>query len=129
MKSYTVKEIASLLSVNEETVRRWIRSKELKARQISRKSGNVISEEQLNAFLATHPNYSRKEEGIVSYSGDETVSVNVRIAELKAQMESHKALLKEKKKEVKNIESVLKEEEKLLEKWKKEKKKGKKKNG
>jgi len=56
MKNYTVKEIASLLSVNEETVRRWVRSGELSARQISRKSGNVISEENLNAFLASHPN-------------------------------------------------------------------------
>lgn len=57
--SYTVKQISNLLDVNQETVRRWIRQGILEANQSSKKAGNVILENQLNAFLAAHPKYSR----------------------------------------------------------------------
>lgn len=56
---YTVKQISNLLDINPETVRRWIRQGELKAKQKSKKDGNVISENQLNAFLISHPKYSQ----------------------------------------------------------------------
>lgn len=40
MKIYTVNEIAYLLGLNPETIRRWVRSGKLKAIQNSRKEGN-----------------------------------------------------------------------------------------
>lgn len=56
---YTVKQISDLLDVNPETVRRWIRQGKLKSTQQSKKNGNIISENQLNTFLISHPKYSQ----------------------------------------------------------------------
>lgn len=58
LKTYNVKEIAELLKTNPETVRRWIRSGKLKADIDSRKGGNVVTEQMLNAFLKTTPKYA-----------------------------------------------------------------------
>lgn len=58
MKSYTVKEVAELLQVNPETVRRWIRNKKLVAQKTSNKGGNKILERELRAFLKTSPGYA-----------------------------------------------------------------------
>lgn len=62
MKTYTVAQVAELLSVYPETVRRWIRGGDLKADQTSRKGGNVISEESLHEFLTqdSHAKYRRE---------------------------------------------------------------------
>lgn len=62
MKTYTVAQVAELLSVYPETVRRWIRGGDLKAEQSSRKGGNVISEESLREFLDkdSHARYRRE---------------------------------------------------------------------
>ena len=60
MKTYTVKQIAQMLDTNPETVRRWIRDDKLKAVQISRKDGNVVSEDELKHFLRTVPKYLSK---------------------------------------------------------------------
>ena len=60
MKTYSVKQIAEMLETNPETVRRWIRDKKLKATQISRKSGNVVSEDDLKYFLSSTPKYLSK---------------------------------------------------------------------
>ena len=57
MKTYTVKEIAALLQINPETVRRWIRDGKMGADITTRKSGNVISEDAFNAFLKSFPKY------------------------------------------------------------------------
>ena len=45
MRNYNVVEIAKLLNVNKETVRRWIRSGDLKSTKTSKKHGNIINEE------------------------------------------------------------------------------------
>lgn len=58
MRTYTVKQISEMLNTNPETVRRWIRSGKLEATQDSRKSGNIITEEMLKAFLLTTPKYA-----------------------------------------------------------------------
>lgn len=58
MRTYNVKEIAKLLNTNPETVRRWIRSGKLEAIQDSRKEGNVVTEQMLNAFLKASPKYA-----------------------------------------------------------------------
>lgn len=59
MKQYTVAEIANLLNIDKETIRRWIRSNKLKASQASRKIGNVVEEEDLYEFLQTMPKYRK----------------------------------------------------------------------
>lgn len=51
MKYFTVKDISSILSVNEETVRRWIREDKLYAERGSGRQGSKISEESLKRFL------------------------------------------------------------------------------
>ena len=60
MKTYSVKQIAELLSTNPETVRRWIRDNKLKAVQISRKDGNIVTEAELERFLKATPKYLSK---------------------------------------------------------------------
>lgn len=57
MRKYNVTEIAKLLNVNEETVRRWIRFEGLKATQTAKKTGNVIDEVDLFEFIRTKPKY------------------------------------------------------------------------
>lgn len=58
MESYTVKQVAELLSTNEETVRRWIRSGKLTASLTSKKSGHIITAEALNHFVKATPKYA-----------------------------------------------------------------------
>lgn len=60
MKTYSVKQIADLLETNPETVRRWIRDDKLKAVQVSRKDGNIVSEDELQRFLKATPKYLPK---------------------------------------------------------------------
>lgn len=59
MKTYTVKEIATMLNTNPETVRRWIRNGKLHAKKTSNKSGNIILETSLNTFASTMPKYQK----------------------------------------------------------------------
>lgn len=51
MEFYTVKDIANMLSVNEETVRRWIREGKLEAERGSGRQGSKISDTALKSFL------------------------------------------------------------------------------
>lgn len=60
MKTYTVAEISETLDVTRETVRRWIRSGSLKATQASKKTGNVINEQDLFIFVRRNPKYKSK---------------------------------------------------------------------
>ena len=59
MKIYNTKEIADLFGVDNETVRRWIRSGELKAEQSSRKQGNIVYEKDLLCFISDKPKYKK----------------------------------------------------------------------
>ncbi len=54
MKEYAVKEIASLLSVSDETVRRWIRDNKLVADRSAGTQGNKVKEEHLKNFLKSN---------------------------------------------------------------------------
>lgn len=54
MKKYTVAQVSEMLSVDCQTVRRWIRDGKLKAEQKTRKEGNVITEESLRIFLSNN---------------------------------------------------------------------------
>lgn len=58
MKTYNVKQIADMLDTNPETVRRWIRDKKLNAVQVSRKNGNIVTEDELQRFLTATPKYA-----------------------------------------------------------------------
>ncbi|MBQ3432082.1 MAG: helix-turn-helix domain-containing protein [Clostridia bacterium] len=60
MTTYTVKDISKLLAVDEETVRRWIRSDRLKTTLASKKTGNVITLDAFNKFLMETPKYASK---------------------------------------------------------------------
>lgn len=57
MKTYNVLEIAEIFKVNDETVRRWIRSGKLHSTMLSKKEGNVISEEELFRFAQARLKY------------------------------------------------------------------------
>lgn len=62
MKTYNVAEVAELLSVDPETVRRWIRNGKLIAQTpSSRREGNTITEEALRKFLEDnhHAKYAK----------------------------------------------------------------------
>lgn len=59
-KFYTIKEVAKMLQVNEETVRRWIRNGSMKSDISSRKQGNIIKESYLKEFLNSKPKYEKK---------------------------------------------------------------------
>ena len=59
MRIYRTKEIADLFGVDNETVRRWIRSGELKAEQSSRKQGNIVYEKDLLNFISDKPKYKK----------------------------------------------------------------------
>ena len=58
MELYTVSQIADLLKTNPETVRRWIRDGKLKASKDSNKTGNVVTENDLERFLKKSPKYA-----------------------------------------------------------------------
>lgn len=58
MGTFTVKQVAKMLCVDPETVRRWIRQGKLVAVQESRKDGNVISTEALDKFCRKYPKYA-----------------------------------------------------------------------
>lgn len=51
MNYFTVKEIAELLSVSEETVRRWIREGKLDAERGAGRQGSKVDEKALKDFL------------------------------------------------------------------------------
>lgn len=59
MKKYTVKEIAKMLDVTEEQVRRWIRNKTLKATLRSKKEGYFVYENELKSFIKGHSKYGK----------------------------------------------------------------------
>ena len=58
MDTYTVKEVAKMMNTSEETVRRWIRSGKLKANMDSRKKGSVITDAMLREFTRNTPKYA-----------------------------------------------------------------------
>jgi excisionase family DNA binding protein len=73
MRKYNVTEIAKLLNVSDETVRRWIRSGALRSTKTSNKIGNAIDEQDLFEFVQTKPKY-RKMLGSPETCLDDTIS-------------------------------------------------------
>ena len=61
MRTYTVADIAELLQVNKETVRRWIRSGDLNATLTANKTGHIVYELDLFEFIQTKkPKYKKR---------------------------------------------------------------------
>ena len=65
MRYYTISDIAKKLSINEETVRRWVRSGKLTGTRMSKKGGFKVSEFDFTNFLTEHPKYIRRYEGVL----------------------------------------------------------------
>lgn len=60
-KKYTVEEVAKIIGVDRVTVKRRIKDGSLKASIENIENGKyIISGEDFNSFLETHPRYSRK---------------------------------------------------------------------
>lgn len=58
MKKFTVKEVCKIIGFDNMTIKRRIKDGSLKA---YKENGRyIITEEDFNAFLKTHPRYSRK---------------------------------------------------------------------
>lgn len=59
--TYSVKDIADLLLIDSETVRKWIREKKINAiKQGSRKDGYLITGSDFLNFLNFNPKYARR---------------------------------------------------------------------
>lgn len=72
MRKYTVFDISEKLNVDPETVRRWIRSGEMKSTITSKKKGHIITEEDFIEFCKNSPKINarfedRLDEEIVQY--------------------------------------------------------------
>ena len=73
MEYYSVKEIAELLSVNEETVRRWIRDEKLEAERGSGRQGSKVTSEALRKFLVEN-------KGLMTTMAATTLGLNLGMA-------------------------------------------------
>lgn len=61
MEIYSVNEIAHLLGLNPETVRRWVRSGKLKAIRNSRKEGNWFTTLHIiQSPIFNNPKYNKR---------------------------------------------------------------------
>jgi len=74
MEFYTVKEIAELLLVNDETVRRWIRDNKLSAERGSGRQGSKVLSSSLRDFLYNNKGLINK--NVATELGIETIVVN-----------------------------------------------------
>lgn len=64
--SYFVEDVAAILEVDRETVRRWIRSGKLRAKAASKRNGYRISHDNLMEFAKT---YSAKTRDLLKSKG------------------------------------------------------------
>lgn len=57
MPDLSVEEVAARLSVHRETVRRWLRTGELRGYRLGFRGGWRIPEEELRRFIRSRQNY------------------------------------------------------------------------
>ena len=122
MKYYTVKDISAMLSVDRETVRRWIRAGELKSTMISRKKGNIISEEFLEEFFNEYPKYRPLDPEEVREKLNNVRELAENIEKNMKLIEANKKLINSAIKNIKTLEKQIKEQKKYLNGLAKEKK-------
>ena len=89
--TYTIYEAATLIGVNPETVRRWIRSGKLAATMTSKKEGYIIKETDLQSV------YSKDSDALNDAYRNE-------MRETKRLIQFHEAMLKHYKKHLKALE-------------------------
>lgn len=70
MEFYTVKEIAEMLLVNEETVRRWIRENKLDAERGVGRQGSKVSTDSLKKFL-------KENKGLITNSAISILGIDI----------------------------------------------------
>jgi excisionase family DNA binding protein len=58
--AFSTYEVAEMLEVNPETVRRWIRDGKLQATRDSKKNGFCVEESELKIFLHENPKYKNR---------------------------------------------------------------------
>jgi len=102
LKTYTVSEVANYFNVAPETVRRWIRKRELQATYNSKKQGNQISESAIGDFIASHPRYNKPVEenlerlaSAIKYTRTALEELTRVIHEINSEVETVTKLLKE----------------------------------
>jgi excisionase family DNA binding protein len=60
----TVEDVATLLSVHPDTVRRWIKNKELRALNLGPRAGYRISKGALDDFIREHEEHPDARSGV-----------------------------------------------------------------
>ena len=137
METYTVRQVAEMLSTNEETVRRWIRSGKLTASLSSKKSGHIITADALNHFVKATPKYASALK-VAAVSSPIAISVivggllgsmftlvegNKRVTAkdvesfLKKKIKGHMQAIKKKEAQLEKIKAEIEEEQQNLEKY------------
>ena len=66
MQKYTVFDISEKLNVDPETVRRWIRSGELKSTMNSKKKGYIVTEQDFIEFCNNTPRLNARIEDCIT---------------------------------------------------------------
>lgn len=58
-RNYNVINVAKIMGVSNETVKRWLRSGKLKGHYKAKKLGYIITAEDLDEFIETNPKYQK----------------------------------------------------------------------
>lgn len=89
---YTVCQIASMLNVNPETVRRWVRNGELDAIKTDcKKEGFLIDEKSILNFTNSHKKYK----GLIDQSNQQKSDTIQRLYEIRKRVEKIEKLVSE----------------------------------
>lgn len=106
----TVKQVAVVMRVDPETVRRWIRTGKLPAEKSSRKEGFVITNIALLEFVSRCPRYS----GLMPKQTRLNLHAKDRIEYLRRSISSREALLARVMQEVVDLRDELEYWEEML---------------
>ena len=87
--TYSVKQIACMMGVNEETVRRWIRNRELQVDYYSsKKDGYRVKESELNRFTQNRKKTNKNLLADIIENRFDLVSLDEQILELESLIDS-----------------------------------------
>lgn len=102
----TIREVATELRTDPETVRRWCRTGELRATCNTRKKGYSIEEADLTTFLESHPKYG--ERVIVSEEDQkELIALRAQRDLLKRQVKSYEKQIEDISRQIDKIVGAL----------------------
>lgn len=115
MEYYSVKEISELLSVNEETVRRWIRKEKIEAERGTGRQGNKVSSTALKAFLENNKGLITGVAATTLMIGSIAPGLPAALSALSAGITSWLSILKDKDKDASTVQLELLEKQLELE--------------